>query len=55
MPEQRSHPFSFTRENIAEHGTAYVPHKGVSLATVRTFSIDESFMVYVIITVVLHR
>jgi hypothetical protein len=35
---------------------ACVPHKRVALATLGTFSVDESFMVCVtVITVVLHR
>ena len=46
---------SFTRENIAGHGAACVPHKRDSLATVGTLSVDGSFVVDVIITVVLHR
>jgi len=56
IPEQQSHLLSFRRENIAELGTACVPHKSASLATLGTFFVDESFMVYVtVITVVLHR
>jgi len=52
---QNNGSISFTGENVAGHRATCVPHKCVSLATVGTFSIDESFRVYVIITVVLHR